>query len=359
MSVTDSHPTVPSPDSSTRRGVLAAVGGTLAGAGVLGGVRERRERVTVARAASGDAMRERVPARWRAALRDATAARRRLAARYRDDPAVVDVGVGTRSERVGDLRRPVVVVHAAPDAGPPTVPDAVDGVEVRVRPADPDEFVDAAGVRDPAVDRRPHVPASVAGGERVASRKKFGTATCRVVDDAGTPHLLHAAHVFDACEDGRVGDPAIRDGATVGRVAHADPRLDYVAIAEPASGGAVTFADSVVCAGHVDGHVTEGGVARLMAAEERVATVGATSGWETGRVTEMRRSRAGCAGVGRGFLSTSLAIDQGDSGGPVFLAPEDEDGQPSSTSVVGLVSALGGVCSSAYSIHRDAGFRFG
>lgn len=338
--------------------MLASVSGVLAGASVLGRVRERHERVTVARAASGDPTRERVPARWRAAFSDAREVCRRLAARYDDDPAVADVGVGTRSERIGDLRRPVVIVHATPDRDP-AVPDAVNGVEIRETEASPDEFVDAAGVRDAtAPARRPYVPTSVAGGERVSSRRKFGTATCRVVDDAGTPHLLHAAHVFDACGGGRVGDPAVRDGATVGRVAHADPRLDYVAIAEPDPDGAVAFDDRVVCAGRVDGHVTEDGVARLVAAEERVATVGASSGWQTGRITEMGRSRAGCAGIGRGFLNTSLSIDRGDSGGPVFVAPDDEAGRPSSTSVVGLVSALGGVCSSAYAIHRDADFRF-
>ncbi len=355
--MTYNRPTVPSSDSTTRRGVLAAAGGVFAGVSVLGRVRERHERVTTARAASGDAERERVPSRWRAELRDATEARRRLAARHRDDPAVVDVGVGTRGERVGDLRRPVVVVHVAPDRAPPAVPDAASGVEVRTEPTAPDEYADAAGVRDPtAADRRPYVPASVAGGERVSSRRKSGTATCRVVDDAGTPRLLHAAHVFDACGGGRVGDPALRGGGTVGHVARANPRLDYVAIAETEPEGAVAFDDAVVCAGPVDGHVTEAGVARLMAAETRVAVVGAASGWRTGRVTEMHRSRAGCAGVGRGFVDTSLSIDRGDSGGPVFVAHGDD--RPSSASVVGLVSALGGVCSSAYEIHRDAGFRF-
>lgn len=321
------------------------------------------------RTAAGEAVTERVPSQWRDELAAAVAATRQLSERFRGDPAVADASVATRAERVGDLRRPVAVVHVAPDHQPPAVPDEVAGVEVRTATAD--RGADAArphstGGDDHAaspyetdVDARvPRSRTSVAGGERVASRTTGGTATCRVRDADGTGYLLHAGHVFDVCGRGGVGDPALRDGVVVGRVADADARLDYVALAP--STDAVSFAGPIECTAGVDGHVTEAGVAKLMAEGASVAALGASSGWLSGRVTDTHRNRAACAGVGGDFVKTTLPVDRGDSGGPVFVerGRDDRGGRPT-VAVVGLASTLGGLCSAAYAVHRAGGYRFG
>lgn len=119
------------------------------------------------------------------------------------------------------------------------------------------------------------------------------------------------------------------------------------------------YSDDIVDSpGTAEGRVTENGVSSLMGDETEVYKVGQTTCRTSGQITEMYGNDASCAGTGHHYINTNITVDNGDSGGPVFDEWYDTNFNRYVCSIIGLVSKVNGLTSSAYSIYNKHGYMF-
>lgn len=115
---------------------------------------------------------------------------------------VASIGIGTGDSTIGGLKEKVIEISLERDSTSASIPEHVDGIDVRVKSNASTEFQCYEDTYD-----------TLQGGISIRSDYESGSACCRVYK-GGTPYLLTALHVFTDTEGpcGSTGDGTAYQG---------------------------------------------------------------------------------------------------------------------------------------------------
>ena len=276
-----------------------------------------------------------LPRQWLTHRKRVYGAKRQLLDRVGDVPAVFSVGLVGQSETYGDRRGLALRVQVTEKSGESRIPDAVDGVPVRVEAA-PNAHGPGGCYNSSGEER-------AAGGDAVGwEGNGYGTATAAVHnEDRGVTQLLHCAHVFyEDCTDAKQNDlvgRSVTRGAgdsekvRIGTIASWDRTGDYVLIDSDDDSEFLPYIEGESTRPRIKGHVSPEKIDALASGNEdaTVKKMGVTTGMTTGTILSSGLSFTMpdvCYNYRGAGVESSTNFADGDSGGPVFLTRNgDED----------------------------------
>jgi len=270
-----------------------------------------------------------VPKDWRRHVLDVRKVHRTLQSRFESTPAIRDVGRGIVEESIQDYRKQYVSVTVDDSAiTTSTVPDRVNGVDVRVEQSKDEDDYELHACDNGKVAAWDPLRPGVEGGD--AKCKGDGTFTTRLWDpndDAQHEKMGHCAHSFNYCDDWN--KKAYNACQSVGVVDTIDPQADFAIIDQSSNDGLRNGYSNDI---HNEGwgplktHMSYSGVEEAMSSRETVYQMGISSCKTSGQVLEMDKTGSRpCADDISAYVHFDTYTEKGDSGGPHYARRGDSD----------------------------------
>lgn len=353
---------------TNRRAFLSSVG--VAGSSVLltghsrAGAGEKVELVVTKRGEK-PVRTKRVSRDWWNQFNNARDKAQSLANTFLDDDRVADVRLETTNSWIGDHKQGKVAVLTQPNAEWPTLPNVLPDVPTEVREHNPKgKPLDGCnlGVDDPT-----------SGGWQINDEDGGGSwwsTGCQVTHEGtGEPHMGTCAHSFDPCSTSSLNNPVYMNSTKVGKNVFLSESMDFSTIYQTDDSEISGFSPDIErpdkSPNQLDilGHITESGVADIMASEETVLKTGASGCTDTGVVDQMYVSDGLCQDgdhvEATHYVHATMETPGGDSGAPYYVKRWDNDFNKYFAEIV--VAAHKGYESqgiSAYFVYNETDYRF-
>jgi hypothetical protein len=262
---------------------------------------------------------ETVPRAWDEHRKHTRRVRQRVTDAYLNRPGVKEVSVVGGDDSIGWKGRLKIRVEVDSESNHPSLPSAVEGVDVEVG-----EYRESKAVgcyNDSVYDPIP--------GGVVGTVEGSGTITCVVSHGStGEKGLLTAAHLADRCTDDIVGDEFYQEdlgGTNVGNISVANSAKDWM-ISDIQSRDWKDYirlenSNEVTVKGWVNNNGLDSYVG-----SKTVEKMGKSTGHTTGELNKISISGTdtNCTNWEGEGVETKCAVAGGDSGGPIYIISNDK-----------------------------------
>lgn len=277
-----------------------------------------------------------VSKRWYNHTQNARSARKQVQSSYRSHADVVSVGIGNGDRSIGGLLSHEIVVGVSSNdrAQSADLPDAVNGVPVRIRETEGTTKTCGDAQNDCYMDGQGAAHGGLACKcENQKDSTAYGTTCCRVYLD-GSKYLMTARHLFlsslENCESDTLEDftqNMYLDGDSIDPVV-GEPKYHYkdsdaALVGNDKSGISITNEVANEPDKGIVGRVTGDGLSYLKSSQDIIEKRGRCSCETYGRVNEIGIDEFCTYDTDqiKGMVRSSLTQKKRDSGGIVYYEP--------------------------------------